>query len=218
MRWTLVQFFFILNADKFQGANMNLIEDTLLLASASPRRKELLEKMGVKLIVRPENIKEELPGKMGRKLAAGLAAMKLEAAAANSLNSEYRFLLAADTIVQVKGEVLGKPESREEAGRMLKLLSGRMHSVITGAAFLDRKTGRKYIKTVLTLVWFRKLTATDIEQYLDSGEYSDAAGAYKIQGMGGLLADRIYGSWSNVVGLPINLIYDILFQSGFFSG
>jgi septum formation protein len=175
----------------------------LVLASGSPRRRELLEGLGVRFTVRPVDLDESpLPGEAPRDYVLRLA---LEKAAAAS----GELVLAADTTVVVDGEILGKPRDDEDARRMLRLLSGREHSVLTGIAL------GKAAEVDETLVRFAPLSPAEIDWYVATGEPRDKAGAYAIQGLGSLFVEGVEGSYSNVVGLPIPLMYRLFSRLGY---
>lgn len=171
----------------------------LILASASPRRLQLLARLGiVPDEVRPADADEtpqrnELP----RRLAGRLAALK-----AGAVDAPQALVLAADTVVGVGRRILGKPADRDEAGRFLALLSGRRHQVHTGVA-LRRPDGTLGTRLVSTTLAFQRLTAQQVEAYLDSGEWEGKAGGYAIQGRAEMFVRFLSGSHSNVVGLPL---------------
>ena len=174
----------------------------LVLASASPRRLELLARIGiVPDRILPAEI-DETPrkGELPRQLAARLAAAKAEAAAA--LAPTGALVLAADTVVGVGRRILGKPADAEEARRFLGLLSGRRHRVVTGVV-LRRPEGRASSRLVETTLAFQRLTEQQIAAYLDTGEWQGKAGGYAIQGRAEMFVRFLSGSWSNVVGLPL---------------
>lgn len=174
----------------------------LVLASASPRRLELLARIGiVPDRVLPAEI-DETPRKaeLPRRLAARLAAEK--AAATAALAPAEALVLAADTVVGVGRRILGKPADRAEARRFLALLSGRRHTVITGVV-LHRPGGKPLSRLVETALAFQRLTDQQVEAYLDSGEWLGKAGGYAIQGRAEMFVRFLSGSWSNVVGLPL---------------
>lgn len=174
----------------------------LVLASASPRRLELLARIGiVPDRVLPAEI-DETPRKaeLPRRLAARLAAEKAEAAAA--LAPPDALVLAADTVVGVGRRILGKPADAAEARRFLALLSGRRHSVTTGVV-LHRPEARPLSRLVVTAVAFQRLTDQQVEAYLETGEWQGKAGGYAIQGRAEMFVRFLSGSWSNVVGLPL---------------
>lgn len=190
--------------------------DTILLASGSPRRREILEQYGFPLIVRPagtdESLRDHLP--VGERVTA-LALDKARAAASGVREGDPRWILAADTLVSVAGEVLGKPRDRDEARTFLRSLSGVPHKVTTGLAFTDRVSGTTRTIVEETEVLFSRLTDVEIKDYLDTGEWEGAAGAYRIQGRAAFLIERVVGSWSCVVGLPLRAFYVILRDSGY---
>jgi septum formation protein len=169
---------------------------TLVLASASPRRRELLSRLGVAFTVRPADLDERPhPGEGPRALVGRLARAKADAVTDPARPPEV--VLAADTIVDVDGDILSKPADRDEAAAMLGRLSGRQHRVHTGVA-----VGPAQI-VVSTTVRFVPLDRADIDWYVATGEADDKAGAYAVQGIGGAFVADVHGSWSNVVGLPL---------------
>lgn len=175
----------------------------LILASQSPRRRRLLSDLGLNLDIRPVDIDESR--KSGEDIVdyvSRLANEKAMASFKRDRPGDKDLVLGADTIVVLDGEVLGKPENREHARAMLHSLSDRSHHVYTGVCVLDGK-GEFFCDVVKTLVRFRKLLEFEINSYLDSEEPYDKAGAYAIQGRGGVLVDQVEGSYSNVIGLPV---------------
>lgn len=181
----------------------------MILASQSPRRRELLSEAGFDLDIRPADIDEaRLPGESPVELVERLAAEKAEAARAALVASPADGLLvAADTIVWMDDEALGKPENPEDAARMLRELSGRTHHVSTGVCVLrlagDGSAAAQASFVETTDVTFWELTDAEISAYVSTGEPLDKAGAYGIQGAGRLLVEKIDGDYSNVVGLPV---------------
>ncbi|HIS79046.1 MAG TPA: septum formation protein Maf [Candidatus Caccousia stercoris] len=185
----------------------------LYLASASPRRKELLTLAGYSFTVLPANADETAPlGLSPRETAGLLARRKAEAVQAlpefSALQKPGDVILAADTVVDLGGKILGKPKDREDAKRTLLSLSGRRHSVHTGFCVLAG--AKKMCGVESTAVEFYPLTQEEIETYLDTGEPMDKAGAYGIQGRGALFVRRISGDYYTVVGLPIARVDRIL--------
>lgn len=175
--------------------------DQLVLASASPRREALLAQLGFSLRIDPPAIDERpLPGEAARDLAARLARMKGSAIAARA-SSRDCVVLAADTVVALDGALLGKPTSPDDAIRMLRLLSGRTHSVITGLFVVSPIHSET--TAVETRVRFHALSEAQIGWYVATGEPLDKAGGYAIQGIGGAFVEAIEGSHSNVIGLPL---------------
>ncbi len=173
----------------------------LILASASPRRRELLKQIGVEpgrddaADIDETPLKDETP----RRLVARLAEQKAAAVAAGHPGV---FVLAADTIVAVGTRILGKPTDEADARRMLELMSGRAHKVLTGVALIA-PDGRRGARLSETRIKFRRLSDADIEAHLAAGEWADAAGAYRIQGLAGADVAFISGSFTGVVGLPL---------------
>jgi septum formation protein len=187
-------------------------KNTIILASNSPRRKDLLHQVGIEFITAPADVDErQLPGEPPEEYALRVAADKAKTAAKRAGDG---LIIAADTIVVLDDRVLGKPSDAQEAESMLGTLSGRMHHVITGLVVLDAVSNRMTAKAVDTKVWFRKLTASEIRSYVASGEPLDKAGAYGIQGLGALLVERIEGCYFNVVGLPLSILSELLTNIG----
>lgn len=178
-----------------------------VLASASPRRRDLLLQAGFEFEVDPADI-DEVPraGEDGTTLACRLASEK--ALAVSSRHTESTLVLAADTVVVVDGEAWGKPVDAEDARRMLGILSGRAHEVVTG--FCWRRGPRAHVAAVRTEVRFRALRTADIDRYVATGEPLDKAGAYGIQGRAAGLVRSLRGSYTNVVGLPVAEVLDAL--------
>lgn len=175
----------------------------IILASASPRRREILRQAGIKFVCVPSHIPEHPPirGEAPSDYAIRLATEKAQSIVSKAI--ENTLILAADTIVCVDGEVLGKPRSSREARRMLELLSGRTHHVVTGMAICDGKTQRTQCWSESTRVRFVRMHREEIQAYIRSGEPFDKAGAYAIQGKAGKFVERIDGCFYNVMGLPI---------------
>ncbi len=185
---------------------------SLILASNSPRRRELLRQIGVPFSVAPADVDEKImPGEAAVTYATRVAHDKARIAAARIRNG---IVIAADTIVVLDKEILGKPADSEDATHMLEKLSGRVHSVITAIVVRDAGTGRELVKSAETRGWFRKLSPVEIVSYVKSGEPLDKAGAYGIQERGALLVDRIEGCYFNVVGLPLSILGELLQEMG----
>ena len=196
----------------------------LVLASASPRRQELLRNAGIAFTVRPANI-PELPqeGESPHDFAQRMAREKALAVFLEHLND---FVLGADTVVIVDGQILGKPRDDADAARMLRLLSGRSHQVTTAVCLAgptstiasDRQPRIAFEdkRSETTLVTVDKLSDEDIRSYIATGEPVDKAGAYGIQGVASRWISRIEGDYFNVVGLPVALVYRMLRERGVF--
>lgn len=175
---------------------------SLILASGSPRRRLLLESLGLKFKVIPPINEEKMSlGEEPRHLAERLAQHKAREVMARVDTS---IILAADTIVVKDAEIMGKPRDREDAIEMLQRLSGGSHQVITGVCLINMAANRELMGTETTKVNFRQLSESEITRYVDSGEPFDKAGGYGIQGLGALLVSSIEGCFYNVVGLPLS--------------
>ena len=182
-----------------------LPDKPIILASASPRRAEILTKLGLAFTVRPsaidENLAESLPP---AEYAVELAERKARAVAAEISTG---VIIGADTIVVLGKEMLGKPRSEAEAHEMLRRLSGRTHRVFTGFTILDRPSNRHASGVEMTEVTFRELEEAEIAAYVRSGDAMDKAGAYGIQDLSAVFAERLNGCFYNVVGFPLTRFY-----------
>lgn len=181
----------------------------LVLASASPRRAELLRNARFEFTVQPADIDETaLPQEDARTYAERLAREKALAVLASLDGREDAVVLGADTVVVVDGELLGKPADAEDARRMLRLLSGRAHEVITGVCVARR--GEVGVSSECTVVYFDELLEAEIDWYVATGEPMDKAGAYGIQGAASRWVGRVEGDYFNIVGLPVALVASML--------
>lgn len=181
----------------------------LILASASPRRRELLRQAGFDFETRPSGVQElRRVGESAEDFARRVAREKaLEVA---KLSPPGRLVLGADTVVAMNGEILGKPLDADDAARMLQLLAGRTHTVITGVCLIQAPGYLVALRHAATRVGFRPLDEKEIRDYVQSGEPMDKAGAYGIQGLASKFVSRIDGCYFNVVGLPISLVVEML--------
>ena len=184
----------------------------IILASASPRRRELLQQIGLEPKVMPSDVNEEeieaaSPAETVEKLALKKAGVVAETV-------RDGLVIGGDTLVVMRNRILGKPQHEGEAEEMLHLLSGNCHLVMSGLAIVDAETGCCRFTHDTTKVFFRKLSEAEIKGYIRSGEPFDKAGAYGIQGLGALLVERIEGCYFNVVGLPIAHLVSLLKQFG----
>lgn len=173
----------------------------IILASASPRRKELMKMTGLNFTVKPSDVPEMVPPQVPmERRAAFLAELK---AASTSIYYPKDIIIGADTAVLLDGELMGKPRDAEDAARMLRQLSGRVHTVITGVSIIysDQEDAETFISE--TKVEFYELSDKEIDDYVASGEPLDKAGAYGIQGRGFRLVKRIEGDYFSVMGLPV---------------
>ena len=181
--------------------NNNKKNEAFILASGSPRRRELLRQLGFSFTVIPSRLEET--NQRGMEPRGHATYYAKEKAKEVAQRYPEQWVLAADTIVVVAEEIFGKPVNVTEATAMLSRLSGRSHHVITGVCLLHAQCGVEESQAVETEVFMRRLDTADIEGYIATGEPMDKAGAYGIQGIGGCLVQRIEGSYSNVVGLPL---------------
>ena len=179
----------------------------LVLASASPRRSEILTAVGWPFEAHPAGVDEtRLAGEGPEEFVRRLAREKAEAVARTRL---FGLVLGADTTVLVDGEVLEKPRDEEEARRMLRALSGRWHEVLTGVALVRAETGRARVGLERTRVRFAETSEREIDWHVRTGDVLDKAGAYAVQGRAALFIEGIEGDYWNVVGLPVRLVYEL---------
>lgn len=174
----------------------------IILASGSPRRKEMLERFNLDPVIIKSNIVEKIDiGQEPIQIAMSLAFEK-----AHQVSNSFRddIVIGADTIVVSEGVILGKPKDEEDAFKMLKSLSSKTHEVITGICIIDQSNDLKFVDYESTKVKFKPLSDRLIRSYLYTGEYKDKAGSYAIQGKGAVLVEKINGCYSNVVGLPLS--------------
>jgi septum formation protein len=185
---------------------------SIILASASPRRKALLEQVCLKFTV-DARVREdtEFAGQEPHKLVREISLKK-----ANSVASNYpdAIIIAADTFGVINGCIIGKPHSESEACAMLAMLSGKSHTVITGFTVLDTLTRKAVSQSVETTVHLKRITKSAIEAYVKTGEPMDKAGAYAIQGLGAVLVEKIEGDYFNVMGLPLCTLSEVLKEFG----
>lgn len=184
-----------------------------ILASKSPRRREILENIGMNFTVIDAKADESSVSPAG--IDTGLyvqelALLKAAACAKMVVTADDTIIISADTIVCMQGQILGKPKDEQDAYEMLKKLSGEEHSVFTGFCVMDIKSGKTVCRTVETKVRFKNLSDDDIFSYIKTKESMDKAGAYGIQGLGGLFVSEISGDYNNVVGLPVSCLSDVL--------
>jgi septum formation protein len=184
----------------------------IILASASPRRRELLEKIGLVFMVDPSDCPEADQVDLSpESLAQSISRHKAEAVARQYPDA---IVIAADTFGVLRGKILGKPHTSSEAVKMLRLLSGKSHRVITGLTVIDSASHKIVSGVVATRVYFKALNAREIARYVATGEPLDKAGAYAIQGLGSVIVEKIVGDYYNVVGLPLNALVGILSEFG----
>jgi septum formation protein len=185
--------------------------ETIILASGSPRRQELLSRVRIPFKAFPPNIVEEfdhIPEVSER--VRQIALKKIEAVVAGFPQESPRWVLGLDTLVELDGRALAKPSGPEQAVEILQKLSGRVHRVFTGIGLLPARGAEVDLRCAVTEVKFARMTPQELEAYVDTGEWSGVAGAYRIQERGGFFVEWIRGSYSNVVGLPLETFYGIL--------
>ena len=191
---------------------INYTMKTIILASASPRRKELLEKIGLKFVVEPSESEEEIDSELEPdEFVRQISIKKAKSVAVRHKNA---IIIAADTIGVIGKKILGKPHTENEARKMLHEISGKSHLVITGFTVLDTATNKILSRTVNTKVYIKKLTKQEIDAYVKTGEPMDKAGAYAIQGRGAVIVEKIEGDYYNVMGLPLNALAEALKEFG----
>lgn len=175
----------------------------IILASASPRRKKLFEKLQIPFSVEVSDYEERMDLELKPpELAKALSRGKAEAVAMRH-KGEEAIIIGADTFVVLNNKILGKPHFAEKAREMIRELSGKAHSVITGFTIIDAKSGKTVSRAVESRVYFRKLTDKEIDNYVKTGEPLDKAGAYAIQEAGSVLIEKTEGDYTNIVGLPL---------------
>lgn len=184
----------------------------IILASASPRREELLKKIGLKFRVESSNYEENISYELEPHELAKL--LSLEKAKLVAKNHKNVLVIAADTFIVFEGKILGKPRTKTEAREMLERINGKPHSVITGFTIVDSGSNKALSKSVETKVHLRKLNSNEIDVYVKSKEPLDKAGAYAIQGLGSVIVEKIEGDYYNVVGLPLSTLVESLKEFG----
>lgn len=177
-----------------------------ILASSSPRRKSLLEQIGIAAQVVPSDFAEKAEGSVYELLKHNTLGKLHDVA--QKIRDESKVIISADTIVVIDGEILGKPTCTQQATAMLTKLSGREHTVLTGVAI--KYKGQYSYEYLATKVKFKTLSCKEIENYVATREGNDKAGSYAIQGIGAIFVESVSGCYNNVVGLPINLLYEML--------
>lgn len=184
----------------------------IILASASPRRQEILRNIGLKFEVLVSDADE---GKIDKNavpvsIYVQELAMLKALAAAEKLKNKDAIIISADTVVYLDGKILGKPKDEDDARNMLEFLSGKCHSVFTGVCVMDAKTLKSVCANEETKVYFKELSKERIDDYVRTKEPLDKAGAYAVQGLGGMLIDKTEGDFLNVIGLPAKKLFGIL--------
>ena len=187
----------------------------VLLASKSPRRQEIFKRLDIPYTVKPCDIDESTDHSSIDKAVLELAERKLDHAIDKYKKSSENWIFAADTLVFSGSRLLGQPQTEEEAFNFLKTLSGKSHDVATGIALYSREKDKKYIDMDKTSVVFPELSDEIIRWYVSTGEWKGAAGGYRIQEKGGCLSEKIEGSYTNVMGLPIRRFFCMMLLAGY---
>ncbi len=188
--------------------------DKLILASTSPRRAEILEKFSIPFSVEPSSYEEIFTDEHPEIQVLNLSKNKVNALLEARPELKNSIILGADTCINLDGKIIGKPRSVREAGEILQSFSGRTHQVITGLTLYNGKNSLFTQDRGITEVLFAKLSKQEIDWYLGTYEWENAAGGYRIQEQGALLISSISGSWYNVMGLPIRLFYGMVAAQG----
>lgn len=191
--------------------------EPIILASASPRRQEILKMLGIPFVVNPADISENYPDDMDRDLVAEYLATEKVKAVIKTVpeGQSVPWILGADTVIVFDGKIYGKPSSREEARDFICRFQGKTHKVVTGIALYNGNTKSIVTRTCPNLVTFKSMNENEIDWYMGTGEWHDAAGAYKIQGMASCFISKIEGTESGVMGLPMYDVYDMLLAQNY---
>lgn len=185
----------------------------IILASQSPRRKWLLEQIGLEFDIITSDFDENIEGKkFSRQLIESLAYEKAKDVAQKT--DENALIIAADTVVILGSKILGKPKDEADAKDMLNQLSNRTHEVMTAVAIIDKYEDKILLNSTLSKVTFKKLTGREIDDYIKTGEPMDKAGSYGIQAYGSIFVEKVEGCYNNIVGLPLNLLSEMLKSFG----
>ncbi len=186
----------------------NKIDKQIILASQSPRRRDILKQMGLQFNTRVPLIENESVFLETGPIFEALPNLALAKAKSIASGNEDALILGADTIVVLGNTILGKPKNKLDAFEMIRTLSGNVHSVVTGVSLICKQTGFETKTYASTNVWFRKIAEDELEEYIDKGDWHDKAGAYAIQGNALVFIDKIDGCYYNVVGLPVRQTID----------
>jgi len=190
--------------------------EPIILASSSPRRIDYFRLLGLPFTCVSPDVEEICDESDGPQTAAEkLALKKVRKIVETSKDDSRLWVCGADTLIAMDGKIYGKPKDRDEAGNMLRLFSGNTHEVISAIALYSGRTQKADCRSVVSTISFAKLSGGEIEWYLDSGEWQDAAGAYKIQGLASCFVTKISGSYSSIVGLPLREFYIMLKDNGY---
>ncbi|MFD0694114.1 Maf family protein [Paenibacillus sp. GCM10027628] len=185
---------------------------TLILASSSPRRQELIQSLGLPYIIRVSDADETVEEKITPAELVELLSLRKASTVREMLSDSEKqgIIVGSDTVVAYQGEVLGKPADEEDSFRMLKALQGTTHEVYSGVACVDADTGKHVVSHRVTRVTMKPMSDDQIRRYIATGEPKDKAGSYGIQGLGATIVESIEGDYFTVVGLPLSLLSDLL--------
>jgi len=190
--------------------------ESIILASSSPRRIDYFRLLGLPFICVSPDVEEIFDEGDGPQIAAEKLALKKVRKIVEAYKDDSRlWVCGADTLIAMDGKIYGKPKDRDEAGNMLRHFSGNTHEVISAVALYSGRNQKADCRSVVSTISFAPLSCGEIEWYLDSGEWQDAAGAYKIQGLASCLITKISGSYSSTVGLPLREFYIMLRDNGY---
>lgn len=191
--------------------------EPIILASSSPRRQEILKSLKIPYRVITSNIDETLTSVLKNEEVPEFLAREKVSAVIKSLppQQEIQWILGADTIIEFENKIYGKPQNQLEAFNNIKLFQGKTHKVITSIVLFNGRTKIETSRTCITNVTFCPMTDEEIQWYVDTGEWHGAAGGYRIQGDASIFIKKIEGSYSSVIGLPINELFDILKEQGY---
>jgi septum formation protein len=181
------------------------MKQQIILASTSPRRKELLKQIGINFKIIPSNYKEDINLKLSNTNLAKVLALGKAKDVSGKLKEGI--VIGSDTFIVFKNKRIGKPKNKKEAKKILKMISGKKIKIYSGVAIIDIKKNNKITDCEITEIKMKKLTPGEIDSYIKTGEPLDKAGAFGIQGMGAVFIEKINGCYSNIVGLPLNNLY-----------
>ncbi|MDR0312999.1 MAG: Maf family protein [Treponema sp.] len=189
--------------------------ETIILASDSPRRKEYFRLLGLPFKAIPSPVEEIMDiSKDAKTITRELATTKVDSVK-KLLTGQEAWIIGADTLISLEGHIFGKPKARQDALEMLLALSGHTHEVISSIALFNCHNNLTDCRSSTSLVRFALLNEEEVEWYLDTGEWENVAGAYKIQGLAACFIEEIQGSYSGIVGLPLHLLYAMLKDNGY---
>jgi septum formation protein len=190
--------------------------DTVVLASKSPRRREILKSLNIPFLVYTDDIDEEIKKEDNRRIVPSIINLSRKKVAAVSRFFTNGLIIGVDTVIYFNRKILGKPEDAQQAWKYLRMLSGNRHQVISGITVRSAGDGVSYSSCSITEVHFARISDSHLKWYIDQGEWVGKAGGYGIQGQAALFVERITGSYHNVVGLPVEELYKLLCRFSYF--